>query len=114
MRDSYEIVLVNFPYVDNPNKSKLRPCVKLTKKFGENDLVIIAFITSKTSRKSYVEDGLEVFIEPNSSNNLIASSVVVPYKLTSIMNRDIIAKVGELNIESRKKLRTVLKKIFVL
>jgi mRNA-degrading endonuclease toxin of MazEF toxin-antitoxin module len=91
--EEYEIVIVEFPYIDKPWESKKRPCVLLTQPNGEYDIVIIAYITSQDFVSSKLETH-DIKIKPDNYNNLTKDSVIQLYKLTSIMEKDIVSSVG--------------------
>jgi mRNA-degrading endonuclease toxin of MazEF toxin-antitoxin module len=108
----YEIVLVDFPYIDKPWESKKRPCVLLSEPRGEYNLVVVAFITGKEGVSKLKND--DVVIAPDSMNGLVKDSVIQVHKLASVMESDIVGSIGLLNEKDTTIIKTVLKNMFDL
>jgi mRNA-degrading endonuclease toxin of MazEF toxin-antitoxin module len=108
----YQIVIVDFPYIDNPTESKKRPCVLLSKPKGKYSIVIVGFITS---RENIIKlDKNDVIIQPNTINSLNKVCVAQVYKLTSIMEQDIVGTIGMLNTSESSSIQHNLRKVFEL
>ncbi|GIW59799.1 MAG: hypothetical protein KatS3mg087_0865 [Patescibacteria group bacterium] len=45
----FDIVNVDFPFIDKPSKSKLRPALIISKARGRHEIIVIAYITTKKS-----------------------------------------------------------------
>jgi mRNA-degrading endonuclease toxin of MazEF toxin-antitoxin module len=108
----YEIVLIDFPFVDKPWVSKKLPCVLLSHPKGEHGIVVIAYITSKEVISKISDD--DILIKPDTQNNLTKDSVVQVYKLASVMENVIIASVGTLSEKDSEKVKKNLQKLFKL
>jgi mRNA-degrading endonuclease toxin of MazEF toxin-antitoxin module len=108
----YEIVLIDFPFVDKPWESKKRPCVLLSHPKGEHGIVVIEYITSKEVISKISDD--DILIKPDTQNNLTKDSVVQVYKLASVMENVIIASVGTLSEKDSQKIEKSLSGLFEL
>jgi mRNA interferase MazF len=109
---NYNIVVVDFPFVDKPWESKKRPCVLLSEPQGVHDLVIIGFMTS--SEEILKPGKNDVLIMPSSSNNLTKPSIIQTYKLATIMEQDILGSIGELDTEDSQKVQKSLVRVLGL
>lgn len=91
------ILRVDFPYIEDPSQSKIRPALCLTKPIGAYELIVTCYITS---RKRAVGD-TEIFIDtshPEFNNTGLAfSSVIQLHKLISISLKTSSVK-GEIGI----------------
>jgi mRNA-degrading endonuclease toxin of MazEF toxin-antitoxin module len=108
----YEIVIVDFPYIDNPDRGKKRPCVLLTKPAGKYDIVIVAFITTnsaKSSRSMY-----DIVIKPDTKNNLEGESVLQLYKIASIAEASICGSIGYISSQASEAIGKKLTALFQL
>lgn len=106
----YKIFRAEFPFIEDNSKSKDRPVLQLTKAHGKFKLVVVAYITSRISKK------LETDIELNKSDipGLTQKSVVRLHKLSSILLSRMTAEIGELSSDKISEVQTKLKKLLQL
>ena len=50
-----KIIVVKFPFIEDPEQYKLRPVLCLTKATGKYKLVVVAYTTTNTETKAETE-----------------------------------------------------------
>lgn len=112
LKDS--IVLVSFPF-DDVNDMKLRPALCLTEQKSVYRQVIVAFISSKISNDILDSD---ILVMKNSSKwndtGLKVNSLIRLHKLTTVSEKLIKRKLGEINTELKMEVKNKLINIFEL
>lgn len=108
----YKVVLVPFPF-DDLSSSKLRPAVCLTNPIGPHRHVVIAFISSQTTRDTLESDLLIAEQEPDFPMiGLKQTSTLKLHRLTTISTSIISRELGELSPDRIKKVIRKLKNLF--
>ena len=100
------LLLSAFPY-SNLGTSKKRPALLLADT-GDRDIVV-ARITSESSRDAY-----DLEIDDWKTAGLLVPSVIRCSKVATVSRGTVIKKLGRLGSPSRRKIRSVLKKLFDL
>jgi len=107
----HRFVLVEFPFIDEPENTKLRPALMLSKPTGKHKTVVLAYVTTKKDEVLDVDvilsRGDKGFLE----TGLMHDSVIKFYKLTSVEAASIQGELGALSkaleAEVSKKLKIV-------
>ncbi len=110
----YEIVLVSFLF-DDLSGTKVRPALCLTEQIGRYQHIVIAFITSQTTKADEVSD---ILIEESADyfkdTGLKVRSAVRLHRLTAMPVRLIKRKLGILPTGVQKSVATKLRQLFEL
>jgi len=110
-----KIVLVPFPYEDNPSEKKVRPAVCLTNTIGQKKQVVLAFITSQTVKELFDSD-LPINEGDDDFNNtgLKTSSTIRLHKLITLSSATIARDLGVLPNKLHGTIKTKIKQLFHL
>jgi mRNA interferase MazF len=110
--DMLNIVSVDFPFLDNPTQSKVRPGIALTKPLGKYKIVVVAYITTHLDDALPSNIALELRDEERRTTGLTTSSVIMLHKLVGVVEERIHGQLGVLPTryehEVRDKLRILL------
>lgn len=106
------VVLVPFPFSDM-HIIKVRPALCLTNEIGDHQHIVIAFISSKIPEPILESDFV---IRKNSfegnDTGLAVDSVMRLHKLTSIPKKFISRKLGRINDDTSRLIKSKLKTMF--
>lgn len=107
------IVLVPFPF-DDISATKVRPALCLTSVVGQYEEVVIAFISSKISKKSLNSD-IIIYKESRdwTGTGLNVDSVIRLHKIVTISKSIIKRKLGEININTEMLVKRKLLDLFI-
>ena len=111
METFYKIVLVDFPFLENPSVAKKRPAITLSKAFGKHNLVVVAFISTN------IKEVLDIDILLQNSYfemGLLQPSIIKMNKLASIPLQNIYEQIGEVPDSIFCDIQKKLKQIFNL
>jgi len=110
----FNIVKVDFPYLDNPNKFKSRPVLCLTKLTGKHKLLVVSYITTKLDEKLPSDVRLDSKAPYFKNTGLVFNSVIKLHKITTIDFGSIKCTVGTLTAAKKTEIRQKLKRLFNL
>lgn len=106
----FDIVVVDFPYIEGNNKSKIRPAVVVsTDEYNkQTDFVVIAMITS--AKHSKLWNDIEI-IHPEKAE--LKEPSIIRMKFANILQSDILAKIGKLDKENQIALQNKVGECFI-
>lgn len=108
----YSFVLVSFPFEDFKT-SKVRPALCLTEPVGDYEHVVLAFVSSKLPDILLDSDQIvHLDSQLGKSSGLIVDSVIRFHKIVSIPKSLIKRKLGVLDTEGIKFVKTKIKSLF--
>lgn len=96
MMNTGDIILVPFPFAELTNK-KVRPSVVVCETKDKYEDLVVCAISSVVP--SILSDN-EFLLKPNHVNKLRADSVVKVDRIVTVKGRDVIARIGKLEMES--------------
>ncbi|MFH1319756.1 MAG: type II toxin-antitoxin system PemK/MazF family toxin [Bacteroidota bacterium] len=106
-----KIIVVKFPFIENPEQYKLRPVLCLTKAIGKYKLVVVAYITTNIEEKAETDILLDKKHSDFKKTNLTSTSLIKLHKLATISLFDAFGELGSLSdntsLEVKDKLRLV-------
>lgn len=108
----YKIFLVNFPFLDDPQQTKKRPALCLTKPRGIHQIIIIAFITTQMDEILDTDILLDTKEKIFAQTGLKFSSLIRLHKLTSIPLENVEGEIGVLSEKKRKEIKSKLETMF--
>lgn len=103
MSNAYDIILIPFPLTDLASQ-KIRPALQLSTS-TDDGIVLCAISTKKHS--SY-----DVKVAPNKTNGLKKVSYIRSNKIATIEKRLALAKLGDLDVKTRKSMQGKIKTLF--
>lgn len=103
MSKAYDIILIPFPLTDLASQ-KIRPALQLSKEFGD-DIVLCAISTKRHSK-------FDIEIKPTQGNGLKKVSYIRSNKIATIEKRLALAKLGALDVKTKKSVHSKLKRLF--
>jgi mRNA interferase MazF len=108
----YSFVLVSFPFEDFKT-SKVRPALCLTEPVGDYEHIVLAFISSKLPDILLDSDQIIRFeSQMGKTSGLMVDSVVRFHKIVVIPKSLIKRRLGELDSEGIKFVKTKIKALF--
>jgi mRNA interferase MazF len=106
------ILSVDFPFLDTPEQSKVRPGLALTKPLGKYNIVVVAYITTHLDDVLPSNIALELHDTERRTTGLTMSSVIMLHKIVGVVAERIHGQLGVLpsryEHEVRDKLRVLL------
>lgn len=99
----FGIYTAQFPFLDN-NETKLRPVIVISQPQGRHNIVVIIPISSQIKR-----EGPDIILQQWSSAGLIKPSVARLHRLTTMLQSDLIAELGELQSKDIKSLKDAIR-----
>ena len=99
----FGIYTAQFPFLDN-NETKLRPVIVISQPQGRHNIVVIIPISSQIKR-----EGPDMVLRQWKSEGLIKPSVARVHRLTTMLQSDLIAELGELQPKDIKSLKDVIR-----
>ena len=106
-----DIVLVPFPFTEEPESTKVRPALCLTDPIGRHNLVILAFITSGPIREEFELSMPLPYLEKKTG--LKIESHIILYRLATVTDKLILRKLGTLAQEKFSEIIMNINSIFV-
>lgn len=103
MSKAYDIILIPFPLTDLVSQ-KIRPALQLSDPADE-DIVLCAISTKRHSK-------FDIQVKPTKVNGLKKISYIRSNKIATIEKKLALAKLGELDMTSKKSVQNKLKKLF--
>ena len=110
----FKIVSVNFPFLENPQTTKARPALCLTKPTGKHYIVIVAFITTQTDEVLPTDVRLAPEERAFHTTGLKRASLIRLHKLTSVTLASIQGEIGTLSTAWERDVKTKLQQLFNL
>ena len=109
----YQIVKLNFPFADNPDKGKPRPALVVTPSFGKFNQLVVAYITSNLENK--LETDVLIDLKENDFHltGLRSTSLVKLHRLITVTPSQI-GIVGSLSNARIPEVKEKLAKVFQL
>ena len=99
----FGIYTAQFPFLDN-NETKLRPVIVISQPQGRHNIVVIIPISSQIKR-----EGPDMVLRQWKSEGLIKPSVARVHRLTTMLQSDLIAELGELQSKDIKSLKDAIR-----
>ncbi len=96
--------LRGFPFLDS-EETKIRPVIVISKPQGSHKVIAIVPISSRPMRED-----VDVAITEWSEAGLLKPSIARVHRLTTMLQADLIADLGELDQEGIRALRASLRK----
>jgi len=109
---SYNILTTNFPFIEDPLRSKKRPALAITKAVGPHQLVVVAFITTNLNRTEPTDILLEKKESYFSHTGLSHSSIIQLHKLFTLPVNQLQDNIGMLSPLKSKEVQKKLKTLF--
>ena len=105
----FDVIITEFPFIDNKKKSKIRPAVIVSSEgYNQNTgFVIIAMVT--TAKHSKMWNDIEI---KDIQSIQLKEPSIVRMKFANIQESDILAKIGTLDIKNQKTLEENIKVVF--
>ena len=110
----YEIVKFSFPFAEDFDKSKPRPCVVISPSFSKHNHIILAYITTDTKDVLDTDIVLDKAEPYFSLTGLRSNSVIKLHRLITVTPSQIGIAIGILPDELIKELKKKLQKVFRL
>jgi mRNA interferase MazF len=102
-----DIILIPFPFSDFTGR-KVRPCVVITETKDKYRDLVVSAISSVVPAK--LNDN-EILVQPDSHNSLRVNSVIKVDRIVTVKRKDVIANLGELNINHKQTFKTKFKNL---
>lgn len=111
----YRFVLVEFPFVDEPKNTKLRPALMLSARpMGKHKIVVLAYITTSMDEVLDINVTLSKRDKGFSETGLVHDSVIKLYKLTSVEATSVRGELGRPSKAVETEVKEKLVKLFRL
>jgi mRNA interferase MazF len=104
----FGVYTAQFPFLDT-QEAKIRPIIIIGKPQGQHKIVAVVPISSKSTLEE-VDSALHHW----SAEGLLKPSVARVHRLTTILQSDIIAELGELARDDSQNLRSALRRLLGL
>ncbi|HEU5187276.1 MAG TPA: type II toxin-antitoxin system PemK/MazF family toxin [Candidatus Saccharimonadales bacterium] len=104
----FGIYTAQFPFLD-AQEVKIRPVIVVGKPWGQHKVLAVVPISSK----SELED-VDVALPNWSDEGLLKPSVARVHRLTTMLQSDLIAELGELTRDDKQNLQSALRQLFDL
>lgn len=104
----YKVYTARFPFLDSDN-SKLRPVIVLNEPYGKHQVIAVLPISSKLSLEAvdFTINGLE-------DAGLVKPSAVQVHRLGTLLQADLVSRLGSLNKIDSEKLRESMREFLGL
>ena len=99
----FGVYTAQFPFLDT-QESKIRPVVVVSKPQGQHKVVAVVPISSKNMVES-----VDIPLRHWSDEGLLRPSVARVHRITTMLQADLIAELGELTTEDKQNLHAALK-----
>ncbi len=106
------IVSVNFPYIDQPRRKKIRPALCLTTPQGKYNIIVVAYITTKLDENLSTDILLDSKETAFARTGLKHTSFIRIHKLYSIGTDEITGEVGVLTTKLEREVKRKLRNLF--
>ncbi|MDQ3098876.1 MAG: type II toxin-antitoxin system PemK/MazF family toxin [bacterium] len=110
----FDIINVDFPFIDSPSKSKLRPALIISKARGKHSIVVIAYVTSK---KNVLLD-TDVIIDSQDKSfkqtGLKRTSYIRLHRISTVQLDKIKGEIGILPEKYSKEVKEKIRVLFEL
>lgn len=104
----FGVYTAQFPFLDI-QETKIRPVVIISKPQGQHKVLVVVPISSK----SIVEE-IDVTLRHWSDEGLLKPSVARVHRLTTMLQTDLVAELGELTQEDKQSLLAALRRLLNL
>jgi mRNA interferase MazF len=92
------VILIKFPFIDNPKKSKIRPSLVISKSTKTDKNIIVCFITSREKNKKNI-----VKIENTPLTGLKVPSILRLDKIVTVADKIVIGEIGKVESQFFKE-----------
>ena len=99
----FGLYTAQFPFLDT-HENKLRPVIVISQPQGRHNIVVIIPISSQIKR-----EGPDMVLRQWKSEGLIKPSVARVHRLTTMLQSDLIAELGELQSKDIKSLKDAIR-----
>ena len=104
----FGVYTAQFPFLDT-QETKIRPVIVIGKPPGQHKVLAVVPISSRSA----LED-VDFPLRHWSDEGLLKPSVARVHRLTSMLQADLIAELGELDLEDKQNLQIALKQLLNL
>lgn len=104
----YGLYTARFPYLDT-KQHKIRPVIVVSKPQGEHSVVAVVPITSQLT-----QEAVDVHLGDWGNSGLLKPSIARTHRLTTIISKKLITKIGSLAENDIKQLQNSLRKYLEL
>ncbi|HJQ09041.1 MAG TPA: type II toxin-antitoxin system PemK/MazF family toxin [Candidatus Saccharimonadales bacterium] len=104
----FGIYTAQFPFLD-AQEAKIRPVIIVGKPWGQHKVVAVIPISSKSALEK-----VDVALPSWSDEGLLKPSAARVHRLTTILQSDLIAELGELTQDDRQNLQNALRQLLDL
>ena len=103
--NQYDIVTIDFPYIDNPKKTKVRPCVIVSSDVYHHNtgFYLAAMITSAKHSTLWGD-----YVIPNPTELGLLNASIIRMKFCNIVETDIYQKLGRLSQDSQRAVKETI------
>lgn len=103
MPDVFGVYTARFPFLDS-QEAKVRPVVVISKPQGPHNVIAIMPVSSRL-----ITETVDVVLSGWNSEGLLRPSVARVHRLTTMLQADLIAKLGILNEKDKQTLQNSLR-----
>lgn len=104
----FGIYTAQFPFLD-AQEAKIRPVIVIGKPHGPHKVLAVVPISSKSTLEE-----VDIALHHWSDAGLLKSSIARVHRLTTMLQSDFIAELGELAQDDRQNLRSALRRLLDL
>lgn len=104
----FGVYTAQFPFLDIQT-AKIRPVIVISKPQGQHKVVAVVPISSKS-----IVEGVDISLRNWSDEGLLKPSVARVHRITTMLQADLIAELGELTSEDKQNLQAALKMLLNL
>ena len=104
----FGVYAAQFPFLDT-QETKIRPVIVIGKPQSQYKVLAVVPISSRSA----LED-IDCSLRHWSNEGLLKPSVARVHRLTTMLQADLIAELGELDLEDKQNLQTALKQLLNL
>lgn len=104
----FGVYTAQFPFLD-AHETKIRPVIIIGKPHGQHNVVVVIPISSRSTIAK-----VDVALQHWSDEGLLKPSVARVHRLTTILQSDIIAELGQLAPDDKQSLRSALRQLMDL
>jgi mRNA-degrading endonuclease toxin of MazEF toxin-antitoxin module len=101
----FGVYTAQFPFLDS-QETKIRPVVVISKPHGPHEVLAVVPISSKN-----VLAEIDISLRHWKDEGLLTPSIARVHRLTTMLQADLIAELGELAQEDRQNLQSALRRL---
>jgi mRNA interferase MazF len=108
LKHSFGVYTAKFPFLDS-DETKLRPVIIVSRSYGQHDIIAVVPVSSRKEREA-----VDVTINDIGTAGLIKPSVARVHRLTTMLQTDLRARLGELSASDTEVLQKSIRKFLEL